>query len=255
MESIGIAGSPRMETWIVDLLFGQPGQATTDTAATAPTAPPAVSVASVARSAVAAGTGHAISALQAGGTGAAPDTGTTDPKYMTVAQANALVTSNNAMTSEQISKAFYSGKGLQDPGLGVTETFSTIVQMERDAAQTYLNWANDPASAPPVRPDPDSLRAMAAQTNAYADSMQKAFDNHTLVIQKMSDIQSLNYTEREVFGGPGPDSQPESGTWSGGYDKEAMNQFISQFKDGKHLGGPFIGGVQLLMTLTDDSLT
>ena len=94
---------------------------------------------------------------------------------------------------------------------------------------------------------------MAARTNAYADSMQRAFDNHTLVIQKMSDVPGLNFTLRESFGGS-PDSQPDSMTWTGSYDKEAMNQFMSQFKDGRHAGTPFFGGVDLLLTWTDDSL-
>ena len=247
MESIGIAGSPRMETWMVDLLFGQPEQATTDTAATAPTAPPAVSVASAARSAVAAGTGQAITALQAGGT--APDTGTTDPKYLTVAQANAMVASNNAMSSAQISKALYNGGGLQSiDSVEQTDTFADIVQRERNAAQTYLSWVDNPSVAPPVRPDPDSLKAMAAQTNAYADSMQKAFDNHSLVIQKLSDIASLDYTLRAKLGGSGPNSLPNSATWTGGYDQEAMSKLISGLNNNQNFGTTSIGGVDILMT-------
>ncbi len=254
MNANGIAGSPKMETWMVDLLFAQPGQARDDTAA-APSAP-AVSVASGARSAVAPGTGQAITALQAGGIDAASDTASSEPRYTTVAQTNALVASNNAMTSAQISKALYSGKGFRAPGLiGATDTFATIVQRDRDAAQIALNLADDSAAAAAAGQDPDSLRAMAARTNAYADSMQKAFDNHTLSIQKMSDVPGLDYTQIEKFGGASPNSQPTFDTLAGSYDKEAMSEFMSTFTNGKQVGTPAVGGVRLLLTWTDDSLT
>jgi hypothetical protein len=244
-----------METWMVDLLFGQPGQATTDTGTAETTAPPTVSVTSVARSTVAAGTGQAISALQAGGAGAAPDTGTSGPKYLTVAQANAMVASNNALTSAQISKALYGGGGLQSiDSVGQTDTFADIIQRERDAAQISLSLADDPAAAAAAGQDPASLREDAARTNAYADSMQKAFDNHTLVIQRLSDIPSLKYTLRAELGGSGPNSLPDSATWTGGYDQEAMKEFIGKFKNSQHVGTPSIGGVDIVITWTDAAL-
>ena len=252
MTSIGIAGLRTMESWMVDLLFAQPGQAKVDTPTAASMAVSAVSVASAAKSAVAPATGQAIAALQAGGANAASNAGSAAPNSMTVAQSNALVASNNAMTSSQISAAFYSGGGLQETGTGVTETFANVVQAERNTAQIALNLANDPAAAAAAGQDPDSLRAMAAHTNAYADSMQKAFDSHTLVIQKLSDVSGLNFTERETFGGSSEDSQPARMTWTGSYDKQEMSHFISQFKDKKQVGMPFLGGVQLLLTWTDE---
>ena len=253
MTSIGVAGSTTMESWMVDMLFGQPGQAKAAPPAAASGAVSAVSVASAARSAVAPATGQAVAALQAGGTGAAPDDGSTT-KYLTLAQSNAVIESNNAMTSAQISATYYSGGGLPETGTGEIETFATIMQMQRDRSQRVLDLANDPAAAAAVGQDPDSLRAEAAQLSAYADSMQKAFDDHTLVIQKTADIPGLNFTQREVMTGSRQDSQAEGMKWTGGYDQQAMRDYMSQFNGSQHVGGVFLSGVNLLFTWTAASL-
>lgn len=253
MTSIGVAGSTTMESWMVDMLFGQPGQAKAAPPAAASGAVSAVSVASAARSAVAPATGQAVAALQAGGTGAAPDDGSS-MKYLTVAQSNAVIASNNAMTSAQISAALYSGDGLQGFEVGKRETMSTDAQLSMDNAQDFLDLANDPVAAAAVGRDPEELRTSAASLIAFNDSMQKAFDDHTLVIQKLSDVPGLNFTQREKFLGPSQDWLAEGMTWTGHYDQQAMHDFMAQFKDGRHAATPFIGGVELLVTWTDEGL-
>lgn len=85
--------------------------------------------------------------------------------------------------------------------------------------------------------------------------MQKAFGNRTLVIQKLSDIPGLNFTQREKFLGSSQDWLAEGMTWTGSYDQQAMRELMSQFKGDKHAATPFIGGVALLVTWTDGSLT
>ena len=244
VDSIGIGGSPKMETWMVDMLFGQSGQAKTDTPAAA--AVPAVSVASGARSAVAPGTGQAIASRRAGGTDAASDEDTSTLRYMTVDQANAMIASNNAMTSAQISAVLYRGGGLPGRALigGPKDTFASLIQRERDGAQLYLSQAEDP-NGPSGGRDPADLRVAAAEWNAYTDSIQKAFDNHTLVIQKLSDVPGLNYTGYETFGGV-PDQAPTSGGWTETYDEKAMRDFMSQFTGGRHVGTPSVGGIIML---------
>ena len=252
MESVGIAGSPKMDAWMVDMLFGQSGQAKTDTPAAA--AVPAVSVASGTRSAGASGTGQAIASLRAGGTDAAAEADTSDRRYMTVDQANAMIASNDAMTSAQISAVLYRGGGLQGTDLieGPKDTFASVIQRERDGAQSYLSQAEDP-NGPIGGRDPADLRIAAAEWNAHTDSMQRAFDNHTLVIQKLSDVPGLNYTGYETFSGV-PDQAPTSGGWTETYDEKAMRDFMSQFTGGRHVGTPSVGGIIMLMTWTDDSL-
>lgn len=250
MTSIDIAGATTMKSWMVDLLFARPEQSKVDPPTAAATADSAVAMASAAKSAVAPFTGQAIAALQAGGADAA-----SDPQYTTVAQANAVEASNNTMTSAQISAALYSGKGLTDPDDGLTrETFSSMLQMERNSAQVYLNMANDPAMVAATGIQPDQWRASAARVYAVSDSMQKAYDNHTLVIQKMSNVPGLNFDERVVYLGDS-DRRPSGAMWTGGFDRQAMNDLMTQLnKDGKHANSPTIGGVVLLATWTDDEL-
>lgn len=254
MTSVDSAGSTTMQNWMVDILFARPGQDEAAPPPAASTALSAIAVASAAKSGVAPGTGQAMAALQAGGATVTPGDGARPTGYTTVAQYNAQVAANNAMTSAQISAALYSGIGIPGLDSGETDTFATIIQVERDAAQNYVHLADDPAQVAALRVDADSLRAWASQTTAYADSMQKAFDNHTLVIQKLSDVPGLNFTQRETFLGR-QDSQPDVTTWTGGYDQQAMHDFMSQFKGGKHAGTPLLGGVALLVTWTDESLT
>ncbi len=84
MDAIGAVGLPKIESWMVDLLFSPPGEAE---AAAPPAAVPSVAVGSSARSSVAGATGQAIASLQAGGV-APPDGETSDRNELTVAQRN-----------------------------------------------------------------------------------------------------------------------------------------------------------------------
>ncbi len=122
MDGIGAVGSPKIEPWMVDLLFSPPGEAE---AAAPPATVPSVAVGSSARSSVAGATGQAIASLQAGG--AIPPAGQSSSarQDMTVAECNALVDSQQCHDIVQIKRRSYLVSEFQLPTelVGPTQTF------------------------------------------------------------------------------------------------------------------------------------
>ena len=264
MVSIGIGDGPNIASWMVDVLFGQPGQAKTDPAAAVTSvAAPAVAVASSARGTVSTATGAAIASLSMGGGDAAPESKSPDQRDLTTTQLNARVASNNRMTSRQISDALYSLAGLakaDNISQDDNDTFTNLVRNDIFDYRVTIEHADDPVISPDGTSTPSdasssaSLKTWAEAGIARDLSMQKAFDAHRLSTQKLSDIPGLHYTGYPTYGGL-QDSAPTSGSLFESYDQQAMQDLFASFTGGKQAMMGTIGGVTLLLTWTEPSLT
>jgi hypothetical protein len=133
-----------------------------------------------------------------------------------VAQYTKLYLQDNEMSSQQISDALYSGQGI--PGMDGNQTMQQDLDSEaQDIA--FGNQQSDDMDAwvAAGRPDSqfsqtladlsdDQVTALANQyrQNDAADaatlqSFSAAFANHTLVIQKATDVQALDYKETDLY--------------------------------------------------------
>lgn len=249
MDMSDIATAPKIASWMVDMLFGQQGQAKTEPSPV-PTAAPAVAVTSSAKPSVAAATGQAIAALPAGGDDVGPDA--SQETGLTVAQLRNNIKTNQNLTSSEISAALYNGQGLLRADTihnGPYDTFSSAVDDQIFYDQILISHAGD-ASESGDAAETAQLEAFGEAEIEQERSMLKAFEDHKVSFQKLSDIPGLNYQSSPTYGGI-PTSAPTSGSLSETYDRKAMQSMLGSF-DAVNRGSLLsIGGVMLLATWTD----
>ena len=259
MTSISAVGSPGIEMWMVNLLFGGNASQEGSHVAAKPTPIPSVIVSSSAKDSVSAATAWAITTLQGNGGDATPDSATSERQSMSATQANAVVASVDAMTSDQISAALYSGAGLPAVGDigGPNATFSELVnRMLSDAA-----WKQNPIQTitgqnfGTAAVGDASLAAEGAHDATLAASMQKAFDNHTLVFQKASDVEGLNYHEVTTFKSYDPSKPPNEVDNSALYDKTALSNLLGTDRNGNTHVLATIGTVTMILSWQDQNLS
>jgi hypothetical protein len=216
---------------------------------------PAAAPVSVANS-----TAQAVAALAKGGS-AAPSTdqqqGNPFPGYvqtygpdgppLTANQDNAIVAAANAMTSQQLSAAIY-GSGVQTTGFQNSHaTWASTTAQTISVMNDLKNQANDPFPSAAERQSADS--ALKGFSNSA--SMDEAYNNHTLVIQKATDVHGLDYQGVITYYGANNGNAPPN--VAGGPESYNANFFLHN-PDGKHhsLGG-FGNGVMLYFTLLGNS--
>ena len=240
MDISDIANAPRVASWMVDLLFGEPSQTTTDTAP--PVTTPAVEVPSSAKPSVAAATGQAIANLSAGGNDAGTVAAPSEARPMTASDINAQVASNLKLTSSQISAAIYSSVGV--PIGNSKDTLQEQIGILRDRS----DWA----ASLNAKGQPNLSDDYDEKLPDFIRSIQKAFDAHAITFTKLSDIPGVNDTQRAVAYGP-PDEAPVAAGWSGGYDHAALQAFASSLPPSEHGGLFSFGGMMVMATWTDES--
>jgi hypothetical protein len=177
-------------------------------------------------------------------------------------QANTYLT-DNEMTSQQISDALYSGQGIPvASGGGANATmadeinaltqgvaYNTQFALELATRQAAGAIDDDMAARLGLSNNSDAqvnkliafIQNQAAGDSASAAGITAAFQNHTLTIQKATDVQGLDYSET-VWGAA-------YGNGEGGGGSNSYNQsFLNADADGKHHALIGIGDVALYLT-------
>jgi hypothetical protein len=151
------------------------------------------------------------------------------PVYNSTDQDNSIIKQANALTSQQLSDAMY-GSGLAVTGVaGQKTTFSDILAWQRQAAESDWQQANDPSLSEQVR--------KAAMVNAnisteLSEDLQKAYDDHSLVFQKASDVAGLDFQGAvNAVSYEGQGNKPPVGLVN---DESYDTAFYSANADGKH---------------------
>jgi hypothetical protein len=128
--------------------------------------------------------------------------------------------SDNEMTSQQISDALYSGAGVQTAGTGVFDvnaTMADLITAFKDSASYETQFASQltawQAAGMPndgfAKQQTELANYSDAQISAVITTMQnratteseqgaeiaKAFEDHTLTIQKATDVKGLDYSQ------------------------------------------------------------
>jgi hypothetical protein len=132
----------------------------------------------------------------------------------------AVFQSDNEMTSQQISDALYSGEGVQTAELGVFDinaTMADLITAFKDSASYETQFASQltawQAAGMPndgfAKQQTELANYSDAQVSALITTMQnratteseqgveiaKAFEDHTLTIQKATDVKGLDYSQ------------------------------------------------------------
>jgi hypothetical protein len=132
----------------------------------------------------------------------------------------AVFQSDNEMTSQQISDALYSGEGVQTAELGVFDinaTMADLITAFKDSASYETQFASQltawQAAGMPndgfAKQQTELANYSDAQISAVITTMQnhatteseqgaeiaKAFEDHTLTIQKATDVKGLDYSQ------------------------------------------------------------
>ncbi len=182
MTTVSATGPTRIQSWMVPKLFGP----STPDQAGDPAKEPLDTVMSLAK--MSGATADAVGTLRHGGS-----------NRQSAALSNAIVKRLNAMTSDQITEAMYSGKGLAFAG-GLVDspntTFVSIMKNYTDSADRYREFAADDASSADQR---QASAEQAVHIDNLVATLQKAFDDKTLVFHKASEIEGLDFREHIEF--------------------------------------------------------
>jgi hypothetical protein len=177
-------------------------------------------------------------------------------------QANTYL-ADNEMTSQQISDALYSGQGIPvASGGGANATMADEINALTQGVAYNTQFASELATRQAAGAIDDDMAArlglsnnsdaqvnkliafiqnQAAGDSALAAGITAAFQNHTLTIQKATDVQGLDYSET-VW-------NSASGNGEGGGGSNSYSQaFLNSDADGKHHALIGIADVALYLT-------
>lgn len=252
MSSIAPLSASTTASWLVLRLFGVDTNQQDGTPSAGLLPLPGVSLATT--RAVSSRASDAFSKLSTGGNYATPNAqveaslspgGGLASGLLSTNQDIAIVKEANAMTSQQLSDAIY-GSGVTVAGEANTiRTFADMMAMDRQTVSNLSQMAKDPTLSDAAR---QSASTAAQQIAAVASAEQTAYDNHTLVFQKASDVQGLDYQGTMTFTATdGNGNLPPQG--AGVVDQSYNADFLLHNQDGKqHDMMDFGNGVQLFLT-------
>lgn len=244
-----------MTLWMVSQLFGFATDNKTQADSTQPTTatsllPPGLSSNGRASSA----TNDALLKLSTGGGETTADAqvaaslspgGGLASGLLSANQAIAVINDANSMMSQQLSDALY-GAGLTDATLANTKvTFADIMANDQHEVAGLSQLANDPTLSDAAR---QSYSASSKQIAALASSEQAAYDNHTLVFEKASEVNGLDYQRGtlNVTATDGNPNLPPQG--STGVSSSYNTSFLLNNPDGKTHSIMNLNGVDLYLT-------
>lgn len=183
MTTVSTTRAPQIESWMVPKLFA------TSTPDKIDGPVKDQSTASLSSAKMSGATSEAIGKLKQGGV----------PERQSAAVSNAIVKRLNAMTSDDITEAMYSGKGLTFAGglVGSPNTiFASIMKNYTDTTARERQWADNDQYTADQR---QQSAALASHMKSLTATLQKAFDDKTLVFHKASDIKGLDFKENIQF--------------------------------------------------------